>query len=171
MASKLDNIMTMQSNIVTGFLNKVLLQPLVKFLKQGLTAEKLSLCVALGLTLGTFPVLGSTTLLCTLAAFIFRLNLPAIMFINYFAYPLQLILFIPFIRIGEFLFHQTPMSLDLVLIFTMLKTDMVGTIQSLWWTNMRAILAWFLCALPVGVGAYFSLTPIFKHFENSSVDN
>jgi uncharacterized protein (DUF2062 family) len=159
--------MAMRVYMLNRFLNRVLLQPIVKFLKQGLTPDKLSLCFAMGITLGTFPVLGSTTLLCTLAVFIFRLNMPAILFVNYFVYPLQLILFIPFIRAGEFLFHQTPIPLDIVLIFSMLKEDMVGTIQSLWWTNMHAIVAWFVFALPIGVGVYYGLIPIFNRFKES----
>lgn len=151
----------MKDYSIRNFFNRSLITPLINFLKQGLSAEKLALCVALGIVLGTFPVLGSTTLLCTGIALLLRLNLPAIQLINYFTYPIQLALFIPFIRAGEMLFDQTPVPLDLVLIFSMLKTDMLGAIQSLWWTNMRAVVVWSIAAVPVGFGVYHLLVPLF----------
>lgn len=154
-------------NIIKQFFSRTLIQPLLNFLRQGLTPEKLSLCVVLGFTLGTFPVLGSTTLLCTAAAFAFRLNLPAILLINYFAYPMQLLLFIPFIQAGELLFQQTHVPLDLSQIFSMLIADMPGTIKSLWWTNMRGVVAWFLFAVPVGISAYFVLVPVFSRLSSN----
>lgn len=151
-------------NRIQAFINRVVIRSLVKFLKEGLTPEKLSLCVALGITLGIFPVIGSTTFLCAALAFTFRLNMPAIQLINYFAYPIQLILFIPFIRAGEFLFDQSPIPLDLAEIYSLLKTDTLQTIQSLWWTNLRAIVAWIVVALPLGVIVYFCSLPIFLRF-------
>ncbi|MGD8948490.1 MAG: DUF2062 domain-containing protein, partial [Desulfobacterales bacterium] len=57
---------------------KKIIEPLNGFLRQGLSAKKLTLCLALGITIGTFPVLGMTTILCTLAALIFKLNMPVI---------------------------------------------------------------------------------------------
>jgi uncharacterized protein (DUF2062 family) len=150
-----------KDNEISKFINRALLTPLLNFLKQGLSPEKLALCVALGLLFGTFPVIGLTTLLCTAVAIIFRLNIPAIQLINYFTYPLQLLLFIPFIRAGEFLFNQPPISLDLVQIFTMLQTDMLGTISLLWLTNVRAIAVWSLTAPPITFLLYKILVPIF----------
>ena len=148
------------------FLQKKLIAPLLAFLQQGLSPEKLALCVALGVTLGTFPMLGATTLLCTAAALSLRLNMPAIQLVNYFAYPLQLLLFIPFIRAGEFLFQETPVPLDLSLIFTMLQTDMLGTIQSLWWTNFRGMIAWSIIAIPVGILVYGILKKVFTRIAS-----
>jgi uncharacterized protein (DUF2062 family) len=154
--------MALKDNQIGKFLQRALLTPLLDFLKQGLSPKKLALCVALGLLLGTFPVLGSTTLLCTAAAIAFRLNMPAIQLINYFTYPLQLLLFIPFIRGGEWLFNQPPMPLDLVKIFTMLQTDALGAIGSLWLTNVRAIVAWSLIAPLIAIALYYILVPVFR---------
>lgn len=147
---------------VGRFFERSLVTPLLNFLKQGLSPDALALSVALGLTLGIFPMLGATTLLCTAAALLLRLNMPSIQLVNYFAYPLQLALFIPFIRLGELLFRQPPVPLDLVQIFAMLQSDMLGAIRSLWWTNMRAVVVWLLTAPPLGVIVYYSLRPVFR---------
>ena len=57
--------------------------PLLSLLRQGLSPERLALSVAVGIALGVLPVLGTTTLLCTLAAILFRLNVPAMQLVNY----------------------------------------------------------------------------------------
>ena len=75
-------------------------------LKEGMSLRKIALCLALGTVLGIFPVLGATTLLCTIAALALRLNLPAIQFVNYMVYPLQLVLLAPFYGAGSWLFNQ-----------------------------------------------------------------
>ena len=69
-------------------------EKIVGFLKQGLTPRDLALTIALGSVIGVFPVLGMTTILCTLAAVTLRLNLPALQSINWAVAPLQLLLLI-----------------------------------------------------------------------------
>ena len=91
-----------------GFLHRRILTPILDLLRQGITPEKIALSIALGITLGVTPVLGSTSILCFLAAVVFRLNVPAIQLVNYFVYPLQFALLIPFIRMGEWIFAARP---------------------------------------------------------------
>ena len=104
-----------------SFLYRKLILPLADLLRQGITPEKIALSLAIGICLGVFPVLGSTTALCALAAIVFRLNLPAIQLVNYLVYPLQLALIIPFIRFGEVLFGAPHVSLSLTIIFESIK--------------------------------------------------
>ena len=52
---------------VRSAIYRKLVQPFIDLLKQGVTPEKIALTVALGITLGVTPVIGSTTMLCTLA--------------------------------------------------------------------------------------------------------
>jgi len=133
--------------------------PLVDLLRQGITPEKLALSLAFGICLGVFPVLGSTTILCSLAALIFRLNLPAINLINWFVYPLQIALIMPFIRMGEKLLGAKPVPYTLTQMITMLRTDMWATITALWHTTMHAIFAWFIVGPLMIWVLYKSLTP------------
>ncbi len=78
-------VISAQDRIVRqDFIYRRLVQPVVALLTQGVTPEKIALSLAMGIGLGIFPVLGSTTLLCAAAAIIFRLNLPAIQLINFF---------------------------------------------------------------------------------------
>ena len=54
-----------------------LLDPLARQLTQGVSPARLALALALGIVLGTLPVLGATTVLCALAGVTLRLNQPA----------------------------------------------------------------------------------------------
>lgn len=58
-------------------------------LRPGVTPERLALTLVLGITLGIIPMLGTTTILCALAATALGLNLPAIQLVNGVVYPLQ----------------------------------------------------------------------------------
>ncbi len=138
---------------------------LLAFLKMGGTPERLALSIALGIALGLVPALGITTLLCTLAAFLFRLNLPAIQLVNYFVYPLQLALLIPFIRAGEWLFGVKSLNLSFELIQRMMKANLWETVISLWAATMRAVVVWLLIAPVVVALVYFVMTPLLKKLK------
>lgn len=84
-----------------GFFQRKVTGPVLALLRQGVTPEKMSLCLALGAGIGVFPILGTTTALCAVVALALRLNLVAIQIANYLVYPLQLLLIIPFLRLGE----------------------------------------------------------------------
>jgi uncharacterized protein (DUF2062 family) len=138
---------------------------ILAFLKMGMTPERLALCIGLGIALGLVPALGTTTLLCTLAAFLFRLNLPAIQLVNYFVYPLQLALLIPFIRAGEWLFGAESLNLSLESIQRMMKADLWKTVISLWSTTMRAVMVWLLIAPVIVALVYLAMTPVLKKLK------
>jgi len=138
---------------------------LIAFLKMGMTPERLALCIGFGIAFGLVPALGTTTLLCTLAAFLFRLNLPAIQLVNYFVYPLQLALLIPFIRAGEWLFGAEPLNLSLESIQRMMKADLWETVISLWSTTMRAVMVWLLIAPVIVALVYVVMTPLLKKLK------
>lgn len=75
-------------------------------LKQGTTPTAIAVTMAAGVTLGLFPILGATTLLCGVVAAAWKLNQPIIQLVNYLMYPAQILLLIPFYRAGETLFDQ-----------------------------------------------------------------
>ena len=144
------------------FLYKKAVEPAVALIKQGVSPEKISLGMACGIILGVFPVLGSTTILCGLAAIIFRLNLPAIQLVNYMVYPLQLVLLIPFFHLGDLSFQVEPLPLSAQEIITLLRSDLWGTIQSFWNTTLHATVAWLLISLPTFLILHFIFIRFIK---------
>lgn len=152
-----------------GFFRRRIARPIVDLLRQGVTPEKMALSLALGVALGVFPVLGTTTALCALVAFIWRLNLPAIQIVNYFVYPLQIVLLIPFFRAGERLFGAPHSRFSVTQILAMVHASFWGATRFLWTTVWHAAVAWCLLA-PLFVGlAYAILVPLLRRALRSQV--
>ena len=145
-----------------GLFYRRLVRPVLALLTQGVTPEKIALSLAMGIVLGVFPVVGSTTLLCAAAAIVFRLNLPAIQVVNYFVYPLQLILIVPFIRAGEFLFRARHLQLSLAQISAMARTNLPHAISLLWLAALRATLVWLLVAPFITLILYVQLAYLVR---------
>ena len=143
----------------SSFLERKLIYPIIALLKQGVTPEKIALSLALGMVLGIFPVLGSTTLLCSLAALLFKLNLPAIHMVNFIVYPLQLAFLLPFYRAGEWIFNAEYLPISVQEIIAMIDEDVWGAILFLWDTTVRAIGAWFLAGTIMTLVLYILLKP------------
>jgi uncharacterized protein (DUF2062 family) len=145
-----------------GFFRRRIARPIVELLRQGVTPEKIALSLALGVALGVFPMLGTTTALCALAAFLLRLNLPAIQIVNFFVYPLQVALLIPFFRLGERLFGAPHLPLSVEQILAAVHASLWGATRFLWTTTWHAVVVWCLIA-PVFVGlAYLVLVPLLR---------
>lgn len=144
------------------FFQRKIIDPIVRLLRQGISAEKIALGLAVGVVIGIFPVIGSTTLLCTLAALLLRLNLPAVQLVNYLVYPLQIALLIPFFHFGAWLFGIDPLPLSASQLISMFKTDLGNTIRQLWDTTLRAMAAWSIISLPTVAGLYFILRPFLR---------
>ena len=138
--------MEMDGSKDEGLFRRRIARPIVELLRQGVTPEKMALSLALGAALGVFPVLGTTTALCALAAFLWRLNLPAIQIANYFAYPLQIALILPFFRAGEILFGAPHLPLSLAQILAVVHASFWGATRFLWTTIWHAAVAWCLIA-------------------------
>ena len=132
-------------------------------LRQGLSPQKIALCLALGVAISTVPIsFGLGTALCTAAAVAFRLNLPAIQAANWASAPLQVILFIPYMRAGEFLTRAKPLPLSITQISAMFRADFWGSLAKLWGSILRATLGWAVIA-PVGVLLiYLILLPLLR---------
>jgi uncharacterized protein (DUF2062 family) len=148
------------------FWRRKVARPIVEFLRQGLTPEKLSFTIALGITLGVIPVLGSTVLLCTLAAFAFGLNMAAIQLVNWLVYPFQLALLIPFYRIGGWIFRTPPSELSVVHIVALIRTNLFHAIATLWTVTIHAVVAWLLLGSIATGLLYLLLVPVLCGMRN-----
>ena len=140
-----------------GIVHRRLAAPILRLLVQGITPEKIALSLAFGIVLGVCPVLGSTTVLCAVAALIFQLNLPAIQLVNYLIYPLQLFFLVPFMRMGEKIFRVAPLHLSLQQILTTMRSDLPHAVATFWLAELHAIAAWLLIGLPAIIPIYFVL--------------
>jgi uncharacterized protein (DUF2062 family) len=141
-----------------SWLQRRLLDPIVGQLRQGITPEKIALTLALGCVISVFPILGSTTLLCALAALWLRLNQPLIQLVNYLMYPMQLLLLIPLYRAGEWL-GAPHLSLSIPQMFERFRAGPLQFIADFAGVALGGVVAWCLAA-PLVVGViYLMLRP------------
>jgi len=78
-----------------------MLPPVGALFSGGKSVCKTAWTVALGFAIGMFPLIGVTTIICVLLAGVLRLKQASIQLGNYAALPLQIILLVPCLRLGE----------------------------------------------------------------------
>jgi uncharacterized protein (DUF2062 family) len=146
---------------VKNWLNRRVIEPIAELLMQGIAPHRLALCVAIGVVVGNIPILGVSTILCAAIALIFRLNLPAIQIVQAAMAPTQLLLLIPFVRLGEWILRAPREPLSLQQGMALLAQGAGHAISVLWDSILHAGLAWILVA-PLAVYAIYKLlTPVF----------
>jgi uncharacterized protein (DUF2062 family) len=97
---------------IREFLRCKVLRPLLRLMRGGVTPRRLAWSLALGIVIGINPSVGLTTLLVILLAWTLGLSQVASQIGVHVVAPLHLLLFIPFIQLGVYLFHtrRLPMS-------------------------------------------------------------
>jgi len=131
-------------------------------LLQGISPRKLALTVTLGFIVGILPLVCGTSFLCAILAFCFGLNQAGIQAANYIAYPLQILLFLPFYRIGAWIFPGRGAPLPIDIFRADFASDWSGHLQSLGMATCKALAAWLCLAPPTAVLIYFLLLQIFN---------
>jgi uncharacterized protein (DUF2062 family) len=127
-----------------------------------MSAERLALCIAVGIVIGVVPILGVSTALCAAVALAFRLNIAAIQLVQALMAPLQLLLIIPFVRMGEHLVGAAPEPLSIEAGRALLSQGLGRAISGLWNAIVHASLAWVAVA-PAGILlAYWLLLPLLR---------
>jgi uncharacterized protein (DUF2062 family) len=147
---------------MTNIWHRKIVKPILTLLKQGISHEKIALSIAVGTALGIFPILGATTVLCALAAFVLRLNLPAIQLINIVVYPLQLFLLLPFLKVGGWLFGDQRFSQIGNEIIDLIRNDVWSSFGVLWDLTVYAVVLWLIISPLVTVVLYKVLKPVIK---------
>jgi len=144
-----------------------LVDPFMSLLKAGLAPGSLALTAGLGVAFGLAPTFGITTLVSTAVALRLKLNVAAMQLVCHVLSPLQIILFLPFLRWGATLLGhgQEVANLSLDQIKQMVKTEgWSHVLHLLWRAELGALMIWAVAAVPVVLALYFGLRPLFRRF-------
>jgi uncharacterized protein (DUF2062 family) len=136
----------------------------------GISPRKLALTVTLGFIVGILPLVWGTSLLCAILALRFGLNQACIQAANFLAYPVQILLFLPFYRIGIWIIPETP-TLSTDLFRAGFEGNWNGHIHSMAMATCRALAAWSCLALPAAVLVYLLLLRIFNRMSVLKITN
>lgn len=131
----------------------------------GFTPKKIALSISTGIVFGTVPFCIST-LLCTISGIILRLNQPLIQLINFMVFPLQILLFIPYLKFGEFLSGESTIPLNYNEVKILFSLPVKLFILKLGKAIIYALIGWlFLSPLIFLLSYYLSFYLLIK-FRN-----
>lgn len=140
-----------------NFLKKTY-EKLVNVFKQGLTPKQLALTITVAIVVSLFPVFGITTVVLTVIALRFKLNLPIMIILSYAIEPIKVLLLIPFIRIGGTIFGTEHTLLDLASIKESFKNNsLLETIGNLTFEVVCGFAGWSILVIPLSIPFYFIL--------------
>ena len=143
-------------------LKRCLLDPITDQLTHGLSPDAVALTLALGLCLAVVPVVGVTTILCFLAALAFRLNQPLMMGVNYLSGPLQLVLLVPFLKLGRLLFGGAERTPRLSEMASLVVHSPLRAIETFWGATLHGVVAWLLVCPFLFAALYLGLRPALR---------
>jgi uncharacterized protein (DUF2062 family) len=149
-------------NGLSGFWTRRVSGPVLGLLRQGLTPEGIALALAFGLAAGVFPLLGTTTLLGVAIAAVLRLNQPALQLANWLAYPLQLVLIQPFVRLGEWLAGVPPTPFSVAEVARSVAADPTQAVAAFGMVGLHAVLGWLAVVPIVVLLLYRVLLPVLR---------
>jgi uncharacterized protein (DUF2062 family) len=144
------------------FYHKRIVTPILGLLKQGISPEKIAMSMSSGIIMGLFPIVGITSLLCIVTAFFFRLNQTMTQLFNWLVYPLQIVLIIPFFRLGSSLFHAEPITVTVRHVIDSYRADFWGTIHLLGEITLHAAVVWLIICIPLGIILYLLFKPLLR---------
>lgn len=133
-------------------------------IKQGVTRRRISVGIALAMTISVFPIFFLPAMICLVTALLLRLNQPIMQTINYIAGPIQVLLFLPFMRLGEKVFGLDRYPLTLEQLRNILELSFGQIILQLCLPIGRAMAGWLIVApaiFMIGYLLFHSLTAKF----------
>jgi uncharacterized protein (DUF2062 family) len=145
-----------------AWLKQKVSDPLLALLTRGLSPQDLSLAVVVSLGLGINPIIGSTSLLCLVAGRLFRLNHLVMQTVNYLAYPLQFLLLVPFVRLGEMVMGAEALPLSPSLLIEEFQRSFWGFVAKFGMAYVHGLLGWVLVVPVTCFGLYFLFTRLFR---------
>ena len=141
-----------------------MIEPLTRLLKAGVSPERLAWSLAVGAVVGVNPLIGSTTVLALGLAMLLRLNVVASQVSNHLMYPLELLLFPVFIKLGSLLFGTPALPLAPRVMLAEAGRHPWATTRLLWTWEWHALVVWagFACAAAPLLA--WGLRPVLERF-------
>ena len=136
--------------------------PVLKQLTQGISAKKLAWTIAIGCGLGIFPIMGTTSIVCFLAAAWLGLNQPVIQVVCHSLWPAHLALILPFIKLGQWIHGAEPISASIPTLLKEFFASPSQFFQDYWIAALQGIVAWVLVALPLILLVRLIMFPILR---------
>jgi uncharacterized protein (DUF2062 family) len=150
------------SGEMANLLQRVVIEPLMRLLRMGATPEQLAWSIALGMVVGINPLIGSTTIVALVLAGALRLNFVASQVGNHVVYPLELLLFPVFLKLGSKVFGSQRLPLDGKALMGAVRHHPWDTTRMLWMWEWHALVVWAVAAAVLMPLLSFALRPALR---------
>jgi uncharacterized protein (DUF2062 family) len=146
-----------------GFWRRRLVDPILALLTYGVTPDKVAATLAVGTGCSLFPFLGTTSVLNLSVGLALRMNQPILQTLNQLLGPIQLVMILVYVRLGELIWGGAGVPFSVMEMVTSFRDLPLGAfLQRFGWAGVHAFTAWAL-TLPLLVGAlYFGLRPVIR---------
>ena len=142
---------------------------IIALFKQGLTPVELTQSIIVSGLISTIPILGVSTFLLTALSLKRKLNLPIMIAQSYIMWPIQVVMIIPFINIGEFIFSVPKTNHSAQEIIASFQNSFFATLSHLSFELLCGFGGWLLTAVPFSVGVYLASIFILKLFLKAKI--
>ena len=145
-----------------SFWKRWVIRPIAQQLTQGTSPHKIAQALAFGLTLGIFPIIGSTTLLALLVGIPMKLNQPVLQTFKVLSYPLQWMSVLGFYRLGEMLYGAPHVSLSIPKMMERFFAEPGPFFRDYGMTAVYGITVWCLMAPALLFSLYAITRPLIQ---------
>lgn len=141
--------------------------PVIALFTQGITPDRVALTLGVGGVCSLFPFLGFTSLLNLGVGLRLRLNQPLLQTLNQVLGPLQLVMIVVYVRLGEWLWQAQD---DRFTIAEMLQVfreaTLGGFLQRFGWAGIHALTAWVLTSPLLFAAVYYLARPALRRLAS-----
>ncbi len=143
--------------------------PLIALFVQGLTPDKIALTLGVGTACALFPFLGFTSLLTFGVGLWLRLNQPLLQTFNQLLGPVQLLLIVVYVRLGEWLWQAQDSRFTIAEMLRVFREASIGDfLHTFGWAGIHAFTAWVLTAPVLIASVYFTVRPALRRLASKT---
>jgi uncharacterized protein (DUF2062 family) len=123
------------------WLRRTIVASVLRMLRHGASPRRLAWTLAVGIVIGVNPIIGSSTLAALAMAHLFKLSHTAAQIGVQSAYPLHLLLLLPFLHAGSWLFRTATLPMQVAEMLAMMREHPLQIVRLLWTWEWHALVA------------------------------
>ena len=154
----------LSQNIRKQYSKKILI-PISNIRKEGFSLETLALSISIGIIGGAFPVLGLASYICLLLTLSLRQNIIIVQVVNWLVYPIQILLLIPFMKLGNAIFGGSDITLTFHQVVVAFQSGILNGIKLIGIISLYGVIAWVVTAIPTLFIFYSLFLFIFRNIK------
>jgi uncharacterized protein (DUF2062 family) len=127
------------------------------------SADQIAATLAIGTACSLFPFLGLTTLLNLGVGLVLRMNQPILQTLNQLLGPVQLVLILGYVRIGEWIWGARGGHFtigEMLRVFR--EASFLEFLQQFGWAGVHALTAWLVTSPLLIAAIYYPLRPTLR---------